>query len=85
MTYGSIGYTDRINLAAGNASLSTGSLFYSFSLQINSFGSLPTLTAGSQIIAGFNNLAGTQSTDITLIGGALWVTPGGRGNKYHEL
>jgi hypothetical protein len=81
VTYGGIGYTDRINLAAGNASFSTGSLFYSFSLQINNLGTLPTLTSGSQIIAGFNNLAGMQSTDITLIGAALWVTPGGGGTS----
>jgi hypothetical protein len=86
VTYGGIGETDRINLDPADASFSTGSLFYSFSLQINNLGSLPTLSADNQIIAGFNNLTGSQTSDISVLGGPLWVSPaGGTSTTSYEL
>ena len=53
------------------------SLFYSFSLQVDNLGSLPNISAHNQIIAGFNNLTGTQGSNISTLGAAVWVSPTG--------
>lgn len=74
VTFGGKGYTDRINLTTGPA-FTTDSVLYSIAIKVTGTGTV----TGGQILAGFNNSTGTQTTNPNVGGAVLWVKPGTTG------